>query len=102
MLAPAFEAALDRPTFQDFDLLSASRELWPSFAERLGGADIGLRRTGALWVDGVDEAGLVARDIGLRLDSFGAVSRMVSAAEVRELAPGIRPDVAGGLFTPED
>ena len=50
MLAPAFESVLDPASANHFDLLRAARDRWPDFEQRLGGREIGLARSGAVWL----------------------------------------------------
>jgi glycine oxidase len=99
MLAPAFEAVLDEASSRHFPLLRAARELWPERAARLG--DIGLRRSGAVWIDLPDAAPLIeshARDLA----ALGAPMELVSAESLRQRVPGLGGGVGGGLFTSED
>jgi glycine oxidase len=96
MLAPAFEAVLDPIMDGRFVLLREARDLWPGFIEMLGGADVGLRKAGALWL-GPD--GLDAREA--ELAAIGAAPRRWSAAEVSRRLPGVWTE-AGGAFTDED
>jgi len=63
MLAPAFEAALDPVSADDFDLLLAARDLWPAMAETAG---IDLDRSGAAYYG--EHIGAVAA----RLKALGA------------------------------
>jgi glycine oxidase len=98
MLAPAFEALLDPPSRGHFALLREARALWPGFAERLGGADIGLRASGALWID--DAAGLEARE--RELAGLGARCERMSRARLMAMAPDLGADAGEGLFSPED
>lgn len=63
MLAPAFEAALDPVSADDFDLLLAARDLWPALAVRVG---IELDRSGAAYYG--EHIGAVAA----RLKALGA------------------------------
>ncbi|MDB5471208.1 MAG: D-amino-acid oxidase [Caulobacter sp.] len=77
MLAPAFEAGLDPFAAAHLPLFRAARDMWPSFAARMG---IVLDRSGALYVDDRREAVAAAfRDWGI--------------------AHEVRPE---GVFTPED
>ena len=92
MLAPAFEAVLDPETNLSFHLLCEARDLWPGFAGRLGGADIGLSQAGACWLD---LPGLEPRAIEIRrsLRSLGA--------RVAE-PPHLTVPATDAVFTPED
>ena len=89
MLAPAFERVLDPDAGASFDLLRSARDLWPGLARGLG--DIGLRRTGALWLD-LPEAAPRAHALAQGLERLGA--------RVRAAAPPTGASEA--LFTPED
>jgi glycine oxidase len=92
MLAPAFEALLDPPSRDHFEVLSAARAAWPAFAADLG---LQLERDGALW------AGLEPEAVEARLTQMGARARRLPAAEALAAAPGLR--LAGeAVFTPED
>lgn len=83
------------------DLHRASKRAYLELAERLGNP-FGMRETGLLMLctteEGLEEeARAVARAIAL-----GMPARVLSAAEVAELQPGVRLDVVGGVFFPED
>jgi glycine oxidase len=99
LLAPAFEAVLDKGSRAHFPLLRAARQLWPEWSARLG--DIGFRRSGAVWVDLPGEAPLIdrhARDLA----AVGAQAERLSAAALRARMPGLAAGLGPGLFTPED
>ena len=99
MLAPAFEAVLDEGSRQHFPLLKAARDLWPERAARLG--DIGLRRSGAIWIDLPGATPLIeshARDLA----TLGAPTQILSADALHGRVPGLASGVAAGLCTPED
>jgi len=69
MLAPAFEAALDPVSADDFDLLMAARDLWPELATRVG---IDLDRSGAAYYG--EHIGAVAarlRTLGAKAGVYG-------------------------------
>jgi len=83
MLAPAFESVLDPASANHFDLLRAARDRWPDFEQRLGGREIGLARSGAVWLSADIE---VERGLRADLQARGAT------VEQRD----------GNLFTPED
>ena len=96
MLAPAFEAVLDAAPFP---LLRAARDDWPAFAARLG--DIGLRRSGAVWIDLPGGPPLMerrARSLGL----LEARSEFLTTKELRRRLPNLSAGVGPGLFTDED
>jgi glycine oxidase len=99
MLAPAFEAVLDQGSRQHFPLLKAARDLWPERAARLG--DIGLRRSGAVWIDLPGAPSLIeghARDLA----ALGAPMQSLSADALHRRVPGLASGVGAGLFTSED
>lgn len=77
MLAPAFEAVLDPASGEHLPLLRAARDMWPTFARRMG---IPLDRSGALYV-GERRAAIALDFKQLRIDHE------------------VRPE---GVFTPED
>ena len=92
MLAPAFESVLDPETNLSFDLLRAARDLWPAFATRLGGADIGLSQAGACWFD---LPGLEPR--------AGRIAEALSGLGAHLATPPALPVMgAADVFTPED
>jgi len=97
MLAPAFEAVLDPPMARRFELLREARDLWPGFAAGLGDADIGLRRTGAIWLD---DAAASLDALEERLEAVGARPLRMSAEAVRRRLPGVA--AKGGVYTGED
>ena len=91
MLAPAFESVLDPDAGPSFATLKAARDLWPALAERLG--EIGLRRSGAVWVD-LPEAPPRAAALTAAFERLGA-----------QVAPSPTsgfPGFGEALFTPED
>lgn len=97
MVAPAFETAPSAAD-EDFARFRAARDLWPAFAQ---GLDIGLSRSGALWVD---LPGAEARLEGLSraMTAAGAETELWPAARLREQAPMLNPNIAAGLFSSED
>ncbi len=94
MLAPAFEAALDPLSGDHFELLKAARDLWPAFAERIGGR---IKRCGAFWV-GVE--GQQVRH-QWRLQALGADAEYLPSAIAQRLSVGLYAP-AGAVHTPED
>jgi glycine oxidase len=100
MLAPAFEAALDQTSRGHFELLIAARDLWPAFAEQIGG-DIGLRRSGAVWLDVPHVAPRLDR-LARELADIGAPTQAWSINALRRCWPGLAGATGGALFTPED
>lgn len=99
MLAPAFEAVLDATSSDRFPLLHAARQLWPPFADRIG--DIGLRRSGAVWVD-LPGAEPAIPGHAQRLEALGADAVLLSAEALLRRVPGLSRHAGPGLFTPED
>jgi glycine oxidase len=77
MLAPAFETVLDPASGEHLPLLRAARDMWPSFAQRMG---IPLDRSGALYT-GERRAEIAFEFKHLRIEHE------------------VRPE---GVFTPED
>ena len=97
MLAPAFEALLDKASLGHYPLLRAARDAWPAFLTRLEPHGARIVRSGALWVgDEESQAGVRAGLVGL-----GAETRLVGAAEARALSPGLLAP-SGAVYTPED
>lgn len=102
MLAPQSEA--DRHD-ELFELLCASREMYPSFAAELyeeSGVDIELDRTGALYValTEADEDEIERRYLWQSRASL-AVERL-AAAEARSLEPAVSESARGALLFPRD
>lgn len=93
MLAPAFEAVLDPASAGHFPILVAARDAWTPFAEAAG---VTLDRAGALWAEAAR-----TDEIAARLDAVGAGHRLLSAAEIQAVHPGIAA-TAGGVFSGED
>jgi len=101
MLAPAFEAILDPVMEGRFSLLRRARELWPRFAERLGGAELGLRRSGAIWVEAGDDHAASLDAYERALAAIGAPAERLTPAKVRGRLPGVEAGF-GGVWTGED
>ena len=102
MLAPQAEADRADPLFE---LLCASREMYPGFAEALreeSGVDVELDRTGTLYLafDEEDE-GEVGRRFAWQARAGLAVERL-TAAEARALEPRVSPHVRAALRFPRD
>jgi glycine oxidase len=102
MLAPQAEA--DRPD-DFFELLCASRDLYPAFAAALGeesGIDIEIDRTGTLYLaltEGDEE------EVGRRFawqSRAGLDVERLTAAEARELEPAVSAGVRAALRFPRD
>ncbi|HEU4594240.1 MAG TPA: glycine oxidase ThiO, partial [Pyrinomonadaceae bacterium] len=102
MLAPQAEA--DRRDVL-FDLLCASRELYPAFAEALreeSGVDIELDRTGTLYLAFTEEDEKeLARRFRWQKEAGLAVERL-TAEEARGLEPSISTRVRAALLFPRD
>jgi glycine oxidase len=102
MLAPQAEAD-ERDAF--FELLCASRELYPSFAEALreeSGIDIELERTGTLYLALSD---LDAEEVEKRFawqTGAGLVVERLTAEEARSLEPSVSTRVRVALRFPRD
>jgi glycine oxidase len=94
MLAPAFEAVLDGETAGDLDLLLAARNLWPALAAQ---SDVEIDRSGTAAVG--TQAWLA--DIRARLAGLGLRGADLPRPMLRDLAPGIAPDLEG-LLVRED
>ncbi len=102
MLAPQAEA--DQRD-ELFDLLCASREMYPAFAEALreeSGIDIELDRTGTLYLALTEEdEEEVARRFRWQTEAGLAVERL-TAAEARGLEPSVSDVVRAALRFPRD
>lgn len=102
MLAPQSEADA-RDDF--FELLCASREMYPAFAEQLleeSGVDVELERTGTLYLAFTEED---EREIGRRFEwqaGAGLEVERLSAAEARRLEPRVSARVRAALRFPRD
>jgi len=94
MLAPVFEAALDPEAAGELDLLLAARNLWPALADQAG---VAIDRSGTA---AVGTAPWLA-DIRARLAALGLRGADLPRAKLRDLAPGIAPDL-DGLLVRED
>jgi glycine oxidase len=95
MLAPAFEGAPEQ-----YPILRDARDAWSVFAASLR-ADVGLRRSGAVWIDLPDaepRLGALAR----LLADAGAAHEHWDRRALDRAAPGLADVVREGLFTPED
>ena len=102
MLAPQAEA--DRAD-ELFELLSASRDMYPAFADALReetGVDVELDRTGTLYLafDEHDEEE-AARRLAWQTRAGLSVERL-TAEEARALEPQVSPRVRGALLFPRD
>jgi glycine oxidase len=102
MLAPQAEA--DRAD-ELFDLLCASRDMYPEFAETLreeSGVDIELDRTGTLYLAFTEED---EREAAKRFEwqtRAGLEVERLTAEEARELEPRVSPRVRSALRFPRD
>src|SRR5579872_218257 len=95
MLAPAFEAEPG-----EYAILKDARDAWPAFAEALG-ADIGLRRSGAVWFD-LPGAESRLEVLARGLKTAGAKYEHWGRDALARAAPGLTAAAGAGLFTPED
>lgn len=79
-----------------------SGRLWRELDARIGGDRLGYRQTGILKAS--RDAAHLARSEGwlAQARAFGVDTRMISAAEMRELAPGSSVAHVGGMLTPSD
>jgi glycine oxidase len=102
MLAPQAEA--DRPD-ELFELLSASRDMYPAFAEQLreeSGVEIELDRTGTLYLAFTEEDERESeRRFAWQSRAALAVERL-SARDALSLEPRISPRVRSALLFPRD
>lgn len=89
MIAPAFESVLDEPMGAHAALLSAGRDLWPSFAAATG---IRLYREGAEW-RGPDTEAMAAR-----LEALGFRAEVTDGAVVAPDDWRIEPEQALGAL----
>jgi glycine/D-amino acid oxidase-like deaminating enzyme len=79
--------------------LADSLEIWDGLGEELG-ADLQVGKKGGLLIaDDVRQLPAIERKVALE-NSIGIESRMLSAADVKELAPWITDDVVGGELCP--
>lgn len=99
MLAPVGEASFGEEAL--LELNSASLGLWPEFASELEAASAtscGYLPLGAIHVAlDADESSELRRSLALH-ERSGLTSRWLSAAECRELEPGLSPSLAGGIL----
>ena len=99
MLAPAFEAVLDQGSTPHFPLLRAARDLWDEHAAGLG--DIGLRRSGVVWID-LPGAAPRIDEHARELAALGVETKQLSAGALSVRVPGLAADLGPGLLTAED
>ncbi len=95
MIAPVFEAVLDAAARPHFDLLLASRDLWPALAARAG---ITLDRSGAVAVGADHWLDTVAAGF----NALHLTPTAISAATAAALTPGLVPGHPDALMTRED
>ena len=100
MLAPAFETVLDAGSAEQFELLTAARDLWPALARRIG-LEEALDRSGAVLATTVREAEALAA-VERRMQDLGLAPQRLAGAALRRLQPDLADDVVEGLFTAED
>jgi glycine oxidase len=102
MLAPQAEADCRDELF---DLLCASRRMYPAYAEGLyveSGIEVELDQTGTLYAAFTEhDEGEAARRYDWQSRAGLAVEK-VTAEEARSLEPGLSPRVRGALLFPED
>src|SRR5256714_274267 len=102
MLAPQAEAD---GSDEMFELLCASREMYPAFAEQLreeSGVDIELDRTGTLYLAFTEEDEEEASRRFAWQTRAGLEVERLRADEARELEPNVRPHVRAALRFPRD
>jgi glycine oxidase len=101
MLAPAFEAALDRVSAGHFELMRAARDVWPELIAALDLPSAALDRSGAVRAGFADDEAFLI-DLEARMQAMGAACERLDASALHRLQPELSPKLAGGLFTPED
>jgi glycine oxidase len=102
MLAPQAEADC---ADELFELLSASREMYPAFAAALGeesGIDIELDRTGTLYLSFKEEDEEEVEKRFAWQTRAGLEVERLTATEARELEPQVSPRVRSALRFPRD
>ncbi len=98
---------LGAPHYQRWTRASAA--IWPDLARQMGesgGQDVGLHQPGGVQLclsdrEMAERAERMAR-MQAEAGNFGFEYRMLDAAEVRELLPGVGPSVVGASWTPYD
>ncbi|HEX8355690.1 MAG TPA: FAD-dependent oxidoreductase, partial [Pyrinomonadaceae bacterium] len=102
MLAPQAEADLPDELFE---LLCASRDMYPAFAEALGeesGVDVELDRTGTLYLALTEEDAEEAERRFAWQSRAGLAVERLTAREARELEPRVSPRALAALRFPRD
>ena len=85
-----------------FELLLASRALYPGFVEELGPHDTGWRTNGRLAVaPDVGEAERLRELVRWQRDR-GLRAEWIEPAHVRDLEPAVTAELSGGAFFPDD
>lgn len=102
MLAPTFEALTDEASAGHHALLTAARDLWPSFLGGIGEDAIGLRRCGGLWLGLPSDPSGLFEERRAGLQALGAPVELLAAGNLMGRVPGLSLQVGPGLFTPED
>lgn len=99
LLAPVFESGLDPLPGAALPLLRDARDRWPALIEAVEAPAGALDRSGTLLAaaDGERLAGLERR-----LRAMGGAIEMVEGAAMRRLRPELAPELATGIYTPED
>lgn len=90
-----------RAAHEVFSTARQSLDLYTALEQRES-LDLGLRRTGWLYVGRDREAVEQQARAAGELAPVGVRSEVKAAAELRELVPGLAADLAGGVFYPDD
>lgn len=88
--------------FRELSLMIAARGLWENMEETLG-QDVGWVQGGNLSL-AFSDADMAAREEWRQqaVDAFGLDTRLLTAAQARELVPELCGTVVGALYTPSD
>lgn len=96
----AMTAELQNAQPDEIEFAHYSNELWPDFAKQievLSGLDIGYAPRGALIVAN-DRTALA----GMERQAIQPGTELVTADRVRQIAPQVTRDIAGGLWSPQE
>jgi glycine/D-amino acid oxidase-like deaminating enzyme len=85
----------------ELPLMKESMALWGSLDREIG-ADLGFRRNGLLYVTKDPKELATWENWVTMAQPFQVGSRMLSAAEAREMTPGNAQDWIGGVYSPRD